>query len=74
METERKIGGGLIKPKYDPRRFSYKKVFGSFPIENVPNDFIVGEPTLYEQKFNDICTAVATCYASEVKERVTFPP
>ena len=67
-------GSGLIKPKYDPRRFSYKKRFGSFPIGQVPNDFIVGEPTLYEQKFNDICTAVSTCYASEVQEGVPLSP
>ena len=72
--TKYRQGSGLLKPKYDPRRFSYKKVFGSFPIEQVPNDFIVGEPTLYEQKFNDICTAVSTCYASEIQEGVPLAP
>ncbi|MFA5772950.1 MAG: hypothetical protein WC974_09495 [Thermoplasmata archaeon] len=74
MKNKIKIGGGLLKPKYDPRRFSYKKMFGSFPLENIPYDFIVGEPTLYDQEFNDICTAVATCYASEVQEGVPLSP
>lgn len=74
QDNQLEIKGGLIPPKYDPRRFSYKKAFGSAPLDSIPTDFVVGNPTLYDQKGNDICSAVSTCYASEVQEGVPLSP
>jgi len=57
-----------IYKKRDPRRFQAVKTFGVSPIENVPNDFIVGQLPKIKNQFQDpICSGMASAYILENK-------
>lgn len=68
-------GGGINKPKWDPRRFSHKKAFGSINLDEVPDDFSLGEPLDIKNQLNsDMCSAFSSDGLSEYQEGVVLAP
>lgn len=58
--------GGLKRPKWDPRHFSYKKLFGATELPT--QDFDVWTPlTTYSQGENQLCTDYAAIGAAEAQ-------
>lgn len=75
MKNEiKKIRVGLKKLPKDRRDFKLSGVFARFPLENLPEQFIVGQTEVLDQRESDFCTGYATCYASSIQEGITLEP
>ena len=66
-------GLDLKKTKKDSRDFSHRKTFGSFPIHNLPDNYLL-ESTILNQGQTYHCTAYSACAVQEVQEGVSFDP
>jgi len=66
---------GLRKLPEDIRDFKLGNVFDLPKLEELPDEFILGEPIIKHQGDTDFCTAYATCGISELQEEVElYPP
>ena len=57
---------GLRKLPPDTRDFKLGNVFDLPKLEELPSEFILGEPIIHNQGNTDFCTAYATCGMSEL--------
>lgn len=68
-------GGGIQKPKWDPRRFSHKKAFGAIAQSSIPADFSLGNPLeIKNQVDTDFCYAFSSDGVSQFQEGVVLSP
>ena len=66
---------GLRKLSKDERDFKLGNVFDLPKLEELPDEFILGEPIIHNQGDTDYCSAYATCGMSEFQEEVElYPP
>src|SRR3990167_8133632 len=70
-----KLQSGLRVLPPDTRDFKLGNVFDLPKLEELPSEFILGEPIIHNQGNTDFCTAYATCGMSELQEGVElYPP
>lgn len=76
MSALKEKGGGLVPIEQDVRDFSRSAVFGAPLAVDMPDtDFIVAAPLeVKDQGDTDMCTAYATCSASEDQENAPLNP
>ena len=75
MEKELKLKGGLCELSEDLRDFPLGAVFGI--AKDLPQEFLVSgtdKLKVKNQGGSDLCSAYATCYASELQELVELNP
>lgn len=74
METKEKlllIGGGLVPHKDDTRDILFGQVYTLPRLEDIDDEFSVGEPLkIKDQKESDICAAASSSAVSEDQEEV----
>lgn len=74
QNQQNKIKTGLRKLPEDKRDFKLSGIFARFPLEKLPDEFIVGQTDILDQKESDYCTAFASCAASSIQEEITLNP
>ncbi len=71
---ENKIPNGLKKLPKDDRDFKLGAIFDLPPLSDLPENFVVGLPTVKDQKDTDFCAAFSSCTISELQEEVELCP
>lgn len=65
---------GLLDTPYDPRDYQLGAILDLPPLEEIPDDFRVGELFVKDQKDSDFCSSYMSCLMSEIQEGVTLEP
>jgi len=77
-ENKKKIWGGLLPTPLEQQKFSFGAVFGYPKVEELPDEFLIGEPIEIKNQNipspSFVCVAESLCAVSEYQEAVALEP